>query len=210
MTSSGTMDRPRSRRELYKQQTRMALAVAAYTLATERGLAAVKVPEVAAAAGVSTRTFNNYFASKEQAIVWPSGRHLTEMADILRGRPAEESLADALIAAVTGVYQPPAEHGLPPHFVRGFRALVATEPALYAEFLRVSQVAEQELARAIAERENGRLDPFAAAVVAGMTLGAERAAVRHWMAAGQRTGRLVDTVSQGLRLALGRRAELLL
>jgi AcrR family transcriptional regulator len=97
----------------------MALAVAGYTLASERGLAAVKVPEIAAAAGVSTRTFNNYFASKEQAIVWPAGEHLAEMANILRGRPSDESLGDALIAAVTGVYCQPAEHGLPPQFLRG-------------------------------------------------------------------------------------------
>jgi AcrR family transcriptional regulator len=52
------------RREQYKEQTRLDLAVAAFELARAGGLAGVRVPQIAAAAGVSARTFNNYFASK--------------------------------------------------------------------------------------------------------------------------------------------------
>ncbi len=67
-------------------------ALAAFELARERGLANVRVPEIARAAGVSTRTFNNYFASKERAIAWLAGRHAAEMASALQGRPADEPL----------------------------------------------------------------------------------------------------------------------
>lgn len=60
------------------------------------------------------RTFNNYFASKEQAIAWLAGRHATGMASALRGRPAGEPLAEALAEAlvealvevVAGLYRP--------------------------------------------------------------------------------------------------------
>jgi len=186
----------------------MALAVAAYTLARERGLANARVPDIAAAAGVSTRTFNNYFSSKEQAVAWPAGQHAGEMAINLRARPADEPLADALIAAVTGVYREPEQHGLPPRWLRGFRELVAAEPSLHGEYLRVCGAAEQALVSAIAERQSPPMDSLRAAVLAGMTLGAERAAVRHWMAADERTPRLVDTVREGLRQALCEREAL--
>jgi AcrR family transcriptional regulator len=60
-------------RERKKQQTREALSWAALRLAIDRGLGNVLVEDIAAEAGVSPRTFNNYFSSKAEAITW---RHL--------------------------------------------------------------------------------------------------------------------------------------
>ncbi len=60
------------RRDLQKEQIRLDLALAAFELAKAEGLAKVRVPQIAEAVGVSTRTFNNYFPSKEAAIVWPT------------------------------------------------------------------------------------------------------------------------------------------
>ena len=60
------------RRDLQKEQIRLDLALAAFELAKAAGLAKVRVPQIAEAVGVSTRTFNNYFPSKEAAIVWPT------------------------------------------------------------------------------------------------------------------------------------------
>jgi AcrR family transcriptional regulator len=59
---------PVRRRDLQKDQTRLDLALAAFELARQHALAAVRVPQIAAATGVSPRTFNNYFPSKEAAI----------------------------------------------------------------------------------------------------------------------------------------------
>ncbi|HEY5017289.1 MAG TPA: helix-turn-helix domain-containing protein, partial [Streptosporangiaceae bacterium] len=55
-------------RERKKLATRQALGAAAMRLAIERGLENVLVEDIAAAADVSPRTFNNYFASKYEAI----------------------------------------------------------------------------------------------------------------------------------------------
>src|SRR5690606_21474884 len=56
-------------RERKKDETRRALREAALRLALEHGPDQVRVDDIAAAAGVSTRTYNNYFSSREQAIV---------------------------------------------------------------------------------------------------------------------------------------------
>ncbi|WP_439689306.1 TetR/AcrR family transcriptional regulator [Curtobacterium sp. SP.BCp] len=54
-------------RERKKQQTRAAIHGAALELVTRHGLAGVTVEEICAAAGVSSRTFFNYFPSKGDA-----------------------------------------------------------------------------------------------------------------------------------------------
>ena len=58
--------------------------MAAFQLAISHGLANVRVPDIAAAVGVSPRTFNNYFHSKEEAIVWPAAQHAASVATRLR------------------------------------------------------------------------------------------------------------------------------
>lgn len=190
---------PVPRRDLQKEQTRFELALAAFDLAKSQGLAKVRVPEIAAAVGVSTRTFNNYFGSKEQAIAWLAGRHATGMAAALQAAPTGEPLNEALVAAVIGQYRPARDDGLSPHWLRDFRSLVAHEPALHGEYLSAMASAERQLADAIAERApaGGRLR---ANVLAAMVAGAERAAVMYWME--RRSGSLVETVREALQLAL--------
>jgi AcrR family transcriptional regulator len=186
------------RRELYKEQTRLDLALAAFAQAKEVGLASVRIPQVAEAVGVSTRTFNNYFASKEQAIAWLAGRHAGGMAVALAERPAGEPLGTSLVAAVMSPYRPPEAEGLPPDFLRDFRALVANEPALHGEYLRAMAAAERDLGDTI-EKRVPSLGTLRARVLAGMVTGAERAAVMYWMQT--RTGPLVDTVREAVSQA---------
>src|SRR5580704_18166228 len=147
MTSAPVLgSAPARRRDRQKEQTRLDLALAAFELAKARGLAGVRVPEIAAAVGVSTRTFNNYFASKEAAIVWPTTLRGARMASDLAGRPAGESLADALVEVVAGLYGPGGQEGLTEHWIDGFRAMVAAEPSLHGEYLKAPAAGEQQLA----------------------------------------------------------------
>ena len=60
---------PTGLRERKKRERREALIDAAQTLVLERGLDEVPVEDVCTSIGVSTRTFFNYFASKDDAVL---------------------------------------------------------------------------------------------------------------------------------------------
>ena len=170
-----------SRRERQREETRRDLAIMALELASARGLANVRVPDIAAAAGVSTRTFNNYFSSKEAAIAWPAMSRATLLADDLIARPADEPLRDALIAAVTRQGPTAQDRVQPSEWAAKLRTLVAREPDLRGEYLKAFAATEQALARAIAARTGTGDDELWPKVLAAMVVSAERAAIRHWI-----------------------------
>jgi AcrR family transcriptional regulator len=200
MVVTSTTTAPR-RRDRQREETRRDLALTALELAGTRGLARVRVPDIAAAAGVATRTFNNYFPSKEAAIVWPALKRAQRTAAHLLARPADEPLVDALAAAVTDLYQEGQDDGLPPHWLATFRSLVASEPGLRGEYLKAADAGERALADAIAARAAASGEELWPSVVAATVVGAERAAVRHWMR-GHDDQPLVHTVHGAVRLAL--------
>jgi AcrR family transcriptional regulator len=137
-------------RERKKEQTREALSMATLRLAVEKGFENVLVEDIAAAAGVSPRTFNNYFSSKAEAIAW---RHLTRsrrVAQLIRDRPTTEPLWESITSAAVaqagnGSFRPDAS------WTAGVR-LMMTSPELQGEILRAEATAEREWAAAIAER----------------------------------------------------------
>ncbi|KAB1922806.1 TetR family transcriptional regulator, partial [Micromonospora sp. ALFpr18c] len=148
-------------RERKKAETRAALGWAAIHLTAERGYDNVRVEDIAEAAGVSPRTFNNYFSSKAEAI---ASRHLDRSlrtAAALRERPADEPLWAALTRAALEQFTPgPEVEAMPSpahaQWVAGVRTMLA-EPALQGERLRAVAVAEAELAAAVAERTGTNL-----------------------------------------------------
>lgn len=185
-------------RERKKRATREALSWAAVRLSVERGFPNVLVEDIAAAAGVSPRTFNNYFASKAEAISWRHLARATRSAELLRARPADEPLWPALTEAVLA--QAGAEDERPsPEWAAGVR-LMTSEPALQAEMVRVAVVAERALAEAVAERTGTDLDrDLYPSLVAGAVSAAIAAATGLWVRLDPPTsmrGLLRDALSQ--------------
>ncbi len=93
-------NQPTGLRERKKADTRRALSDAALNLAFERGLENVTRDEIAGLAGVSLRTFNNYFSGKYEALAYRQTERMRRGIATLRQRPADESLWTALEHAV--------------------------------------------------------------------------------------------------------------
>ncbi len=171
-----------SLRERKKLATRHALGFAAMRLAVERGLENVVIDDIAAAAGVSSRTFNNYFASKYEAICSLAAERGRAIGIALRNRPPAEPLLDAITAAVLDSYQP-SEQAPDKEWIAGV-GLVVRSPALRGEFLRTQYSAQQELAEAIADRIGAdAVTGMYPAVVAGAVTAAVHVALERWLCA---------------------------
>jgi AcrR family transcriptional regulator len=181
-------------RERKKAETRDALASAALRLADELGPDRVTVDEIASAAGVSPRTFFNYFASKEDAIVGSTESSTARVVQELASRPAGEVPVDALRAAVHAS----ADHleADPDDWIIRHR-LVSRYPALGVRYAARLSAVEHELVIEIARRT--RLDPevdtYPAALVSA-AMAAARVALTVWQARDRRTSlpALVDEV----------------
>lgn len=90
-------------RERKRLETHRALATTAVRLVAERGLDQVTVEDISAAAGVSPRTFFNYFASKEDAVVIAHADNAERSRRIIErflAIPKEVSAPRALVAAL--------------------------------------------------------------------------------------------------------------
>jgi AcrR family transcriptional regulator len=79
-------------RERKKADTRRALSDAALDLAFQRGLENVTREDIANQAGVSLRTFNNYFNGKYEALGYRQAERMRRGVALLRRRPADEPL----------------------------------------------------------------------------------------------------------------------
>jgi AcrR family transcriptional regulator len=87
-------------RERKKAETRRALSSAALRLADELGPDGVTVEAIAEAAGVSPRTFFNYFSTKEDAIVGITPAQPSDLLTGLIARPTDESPLAAMRATI--------------------------------------------------------------------------------------------------------------
>src|SRR5215475_5219964 len=167
-------------RERKKVATRRALGMAAMRLAVERGLDNVLVEDIAEAAGVSARTFNNYFASKHEAICALGFDRAMRVGAALRERPPGEPLWDAIVAAVMSEYGS-ADRALGEDWMTGVR-LVTSEPALRGEYLKVQAMTQYSLAEAIGLRMGFKhgANMFPRIMAAAVT-SAVQAAMERWL-----------------------------
>ena len=133
-------------RERNRARTRQALRDAARQLVVEQGFDAVTVEQIATAAGVSRRTFFNYFTSKEAVVIDPDPEVINRITGALMARPSTESPLRALRVVLTGwLAGATTEH----HAVG---ALAASHPALLLRHQVVSNLIGEALAAWVADR----------------------------------------------------------
>ncbi|MFJ9661270.1 TetR/AcrR family transcriptional regulator [Streptomyces griseoflavus] len=179
-------------RERKKRATRAALAEAAVRLAAEHGADHVTVEAISAAAGVSVRTFFNYFDSRDDAFVVVDADVGVRVRRALLDAPADltplEALREALAAELAEAER---QHELWSLHAEVLRAA----PHLLVRSLGAQMADEAGLAEVIAERitpgvrESGTthspggegraiaLYPRLLAAVAGTAV---RVSVQHW------------------------------
>jgi AcrR family transcriptional regulator len=142
-----------SLRERNKLATRDALAEAAVVLAARFGLQELKIEDIAAEAGVSTRTFSNYFSNKYEAI---TARHVGRMrhaAEALRAWPADEPLWDAIIGSILVHWQQTNDAAKAPEKKALLELrLLFGDRNLQGEILSSGMATDNPYAAAIAER----------------------------------------------------------
>ena len=101
-----TTDAPVGLREQKKARTRADLIEAAYALIREDGMEAVTAEAVADRAGVSRRTFFNYFPSVESVLVEGASDFFTALGRQLEACPDDEPVLDSLERLIAAPQDP--------------------------------------------------------------------------------------------------------
>lgn len=184
-------------RERKKVATRQALYEAALRLAVDRGLDLVTVEAIADEANVSRRTFSNYFANKEDALVYGDQVRSEAFLLALRDRPAAEPPWQALTAAARRHYG--ALDTVDPKWLSQLH-LVRRHPSLLAQQVAVHTALERDLAAEISRRSTGAPDELRSRVIAATFLATLRTVFNLWA---ERDGpqSLSDAIVAGLDCA---------
>ncbi|GAB2535327.1 TetR/AcrR family transcriptional regulator [Brachybacterium huguangmaarense] len=162
-----------SLRERKKRRTRAAMHRAAIDLVAEHGVAGVTVEMIAERAGVSERTFFNYWPSKESAMLgMPSGIP-ERTAALLTERPADESPRDALRAVMVEMARSLYDDS---ELRAAKRAVILREPALQEHSARQMASLHQGLIDALAARYEGPDTHERALVAVHLAFAASRSA----------------------------------
>jgi AcrR family transcriptional regulator len=182
-------------RERKKAATRQSLHEAALRLAMSGGLDNVTVEDIADEVGVSRRTFSNYFANKEDAVLHADRERTRRLIDLVRARPASEKPWTALRRSAGQLYGQLTRPD--PIWVAQLR-LLRRHPSLLARQAADQIELERELADVLLTR--GAEDPELARLMVATFLAATRTAGALWFdAAGERPlpelmDRLLDRV----------------
>lgn len=178
-------------RERKKVKTRQALGDAAVLLFLERGYDETTVEEIAAASGVSRRTFFRYFSSKEAAFF---AAHDARYEVFVSAAVEARTTLGAWRAVCDGALQLASATAADRRGLVAWHAVLAGVPALHA--LGMAQDLRWE-ARVRETFLCDELTPFEAAIRAGAVMGVLRAVLADWIADGAR-GDLVVAVRRAL------------
>ncbi|NUT54994.1 MAG: TetR family transcriptional regulator [Thermoleophilia bacterium] len=189
-------------RERKKRETRRAINLAALDLVEEKGFASVTTDEIAGRAGVSARTFFNYFPSKEAAVIGTTPEELEAYAASLEHATEGESPVASLRRIIAEMLAP----GTIDKQLRARRRRIllgepALAPALVGNNIRIENALTAALERRLGVRPGASLEPRLTVTV---SLAAVRTCIEHQQQGG--SGRLERNIDQAFdRIADGLR-----
>jgi mycofactocin system transcriptional regulator len=158
--------------------TRRNLQKIALQLFCEHGYDAVTVDDLAAAAGISRRTFFRYFPSKADALMGDFDREVANIRQALRETDSELPLMEAIRAAVVAAHGDPLED---PAELRHRLILQRQYPALLANAFVHFEIWQLVIAEFAAARLGQSPDELMPQAIAGAVFGATNAAYQSWL-----------------------------
>ena len=168
---------------------------AALELFRERGFAATTVPEIAARAGLTTRTFFRHFADKRE-VLFAGEAELPAFAErLIAEAPASLGPMAVIARGLAAVAETAFDGRLEP--VRLRRAVIDADAGLHERELRKLAALSDATRRGFLARG---ADALTAALAAELAVAAFRVSVARWLDQSERDGerRLSDVVAETL------------
>ncbi|OBH07917.1 MULTISPECIES: TetR/AcrR family transcriptional regulator [unclassified Mycobacterium] len=166
-------------RERRHRQTSADIRDAAVRLALERGFDKVTIDAICVEAGISTRTFFNYFPTKESAIAYGPSDLPAELAeDFVAAGPAPYRvvLSELITLAAHHLRDTPPRR----EQAAGCLELAKSSPAVLAAFLAELERFQNQLTDIVARRQAMRPDDEIPALIAALALTAVRSGIERW------------------------------
>jgi AcrR family transcriptional regulator len=180
----------RGRRAHRKLATRDALQRAALELVRGRDPDSVTVEEICARAGVSPRTFFNYFASKEEALIdWDA-----EIDAFVTGAVARRPASESPLRAIHAVLGSAVADAMGMDLWQDRLELIREQPGLIGRFVAVMGSVQRALAAGVSRRTGLASDHLYVELTAAASVAAIRTAIQAWTDApdGTDPARLID------------------
>lgn len=166
-------------RERRRRQTSADIRDAAVRLASDRGFDKITIEEICAEAGISTRTFFNYFPTKESAIAYGPSDLPAELAEefVAAGpAPYRVVLSELITLAAHHLRDKPPRREQAACMLE----LAKTSPAVLAAFLADLERFQNHLTDIVTRRQGARPDDEIPALVAALALTAVRSGIERW------------------------------
>jgi AcrR family transcriptional regulator len=189
-------------RERKRRRTRQALINAAMRLFQERGYEQTTVAEIAAAAEVSTKTFFNHFASKDEVLFPNLSARIDDAVAVIKQRQPDDIMSDVLLKAMEHMLADAVRDELDGGLAAVRLPMIVSVPSVQAATLHRYFQAETRLAEALHDAYPDLLDAPAAGAVIGSLMGAALAAALISLQRGDTTEQVQAAARQGIAISM--------
>jgi AcrR family transcriptional regulator len=189
-------------RDRKRQRTRQALITAAMRLFEEKGYEQTTVAEIAATAEVSTKTFFNHFASKDEVLFPHLSARIDDAVAIIKQRKPAENVSDVLLKAMDHMLASAVRDELDGGLAWVRLPMIISVPSVQAATLHRYFQAETRLAEALHDAYPDLFDAPAAGAVIGSLMGAALAAALICLQRGDTTEQVQAAVHQAISIAM--------
>jgi len=190
-------------RDRKRQRTRQALIGAAMRLFKDKGYEQTTVAEIAAAAEVSTKTFFNHFASKDEVLFPHLSARIDDAVAIIKQRQPDDNMPDVLLKVMEHMLADAVRDELDVGLASIRLPMIVSVPSVQAATLHRYFQAETRLAEALHDTYPDLVDTPGAGAVVGSLMGAALAAALICLQRGDSTEQVQAAARQAIAICMG-------